>query len=63
MAKWKAQNALPIRCTYLDTDVLAERLIALYGSEDNFQLVVCPFPIIFPLPRQLEFLSNVSIFM
>jgi len=60
MAKWKAQNALPIRCTYLDTDVLAERLIALYGSEDNFQLVVCPF---LGVPRQLEFLSNVSIFM
>lgn len=47
-----------MRCTYLDTDVLAERLIGIYGSEDKFQLVVCPLLRIAPTTPAFRQNSN-----
>jgi len=37
----KEQQALPLRCSYLDTDVLLERLKDVYKDDRNFKLVVC----------------------
>jgi hypothetical protein len=34
------QHALPIRCSYLDTDDLMDRLRSIYKSDKNFKLVM-----------------------
>lgn len=38
--KLKEQPALPLRCSYLDTEDLMDRLRSIYGSDKAFKLVV-----------------------
>lgn len=38
--KLEKQPALPLRCSYLDTEDLMDRLRDIYGSDENFKLVV-----------------------
>jgi len=37
-SKLTKDQALPIRCNYLDTTLLYQRLIEIYGSDKNFEL-------------------------
>jgi hypothetical protein len=38
--KLEKQPALPLRCSYLDTEDLMDRLRNIYGDDKNFKLVM-----------------------